>query len=128
MKKVIVFIFSVLLLVSCESNVDKVVRKTAEELNKSCPMFVDKITRLDKVEIDEDGYFHYTYTFPTLTINDINASNFKDEQFKILNKMYNTNEKFDIYRQNNIYLKYTYFDKNNQEIVTLTINDLYEYR
>lgn len=131
MKKLIVFMFSVILFGSCgsnESNVERAVRKVAEDLNKTCPKLVDEATRLDKVEIDEDGYFHYTFTFPSKSIDDFNVSEFKDIQKRKLNKMYNSNEKFELYRQNDIFLKYSYFDKNKVQITSFTINNIFIYK
>tara|TARA_B100001287_G_scaffold269543_1_gene267148 strand:+ start:555 stop:932 length:378 start_codon:yes stop_codon:yes gene_type:complete len=108
---------------SCENDIDKSIRLTAEELNKSCPVFIDDITRADRVEIDENGFFHYVYTFPTLSKNEIDLQHFYNTQKDKFQLMYNSSEEFEIFRKHEISLKYTYYDMYNNQIISLIIGN-----
>lgn len=121
MKKFIVLLLTVLLFASCESKVDKAVRLAAEEINKSCPFFVDDNTRAESVEIDENGFFHYTYSFPYITKEEINIPEFHNTLYEKCHLTYNTNETMEIFKKNNVLLKYTYIDKNNEQIISFII-------
>ena len=119
MKKLLILVISVILF-SCNSNsdLDKILSFSVEEVNKSCPMFVDEITRLDYAEIDKDGFFHYVYTFPSLSKSDIDIPSFYKEQSDILNNGY---ESLTTFKENDVTVRYTYFDMYDNQIISILI-------
>ena len=125
MKKILLLFFCLTLLFSCKhkSNIEKILNRTVEEVNNSCPMFVDEETRLEYVEIDEDGFFHYIYTFPMLTKNDIDIPYFYISQSERLNNEYKTNSYLSNFRKYNVTLRYTYFDMYDNQIISIIVSD-----
>lgn len=119
MKQLLILVISVILF-SCNSNsdLDKILSFSVEEVNKSCPMFVDEITRLDYAEIDKDGFFHYVYTFPSLSKSDIDIPSFYKEQSDILNNGY---ESLTTFKENDVTVRYTYFDMYDNQIISILI-------
>jgi hypothetical protein len=119
MKQLLILVISVILF-SCNSNsdLDKILSFSVEEVNKSCPMFVDEITRLDYAEIDKDGFFHYVYTFPSLSKSDIDIPSFYKEQSDILNNGY---ESLTTFKENDVTVRYTYFDMHDNQIISILI-------
>ena len=123
MKKLLLILLCFPLLFSCNSNsdLDKALIATVEEINKSCPIFVDEQTRLDYSEIDENGFFHYIYTFPTISKSDIDISSFYIKQRDLLNEQYHTNSDLTMFKEKKVILKYTYFDMYENQIISIVI-------
>ena len=123
MKKILLILLCLPLLYKCNSknNLEKVLIAVVEEVNNSCPMFVDEQTRLDYTEIDKDGFFHYIYTFPFKSKSDIDIPSFYNYQSEILNKYYESNPSLSNFRDNNVTLRYTYFDRYNEQIISIVV-------
>jgi hypothetical protein len=123
MKKLLLILFCLPLLYSCNSNnnLDKALIKTVEEINKSCPLFVDEQTRLDYSEIDENGFLHYIYTFPLVSKSDIDVKSFYVKQSDLLNHNYYSNKDLIFLKENDVFLKYTYLDMFNNQIISIVI-------
>jgi hypothetical protein len=123
MKKLLSILFVFILIIGCnsKSNIDRVLAEVVKEINKSCPMFVDEQTRLDYTEVDENGFFHYIYTFPTISKSDIDISSFYIKQRDMLNEQYHTSSDLSNFRENKVILKYTYFDMYKNQIISIVI-------
>ena len=84
-------------------------------------MFVDEQTRLDYAEIDKYGCVHYVYTFPMKSKSDVDISSFFHSQSEMLNKEYESNPDLSNFRDNDVTLRYTYFDMYNNQIISIII-------
>jgi hypothetical protein len=88
--------------------------KAASELNKSCPMMVDEITRLDNAVALPINEFQYNYSLVGLTIADINVDTImKYIEPGVINKVKN-NPDLKFYRDHKTTLTYIYRDKNGE--------------
>src|SRR5260221_1169152 len=56
---------------------DKAMMEAASELNKTCPVMVDKETRLDNAVAMPDNIFQYNYTLVNLNKADVNIDTVK---------------------------------------------------
>jgi len=56
---------------------DKAMMEAASELNKTCPIMVDKETRLDNTVAMPDNVFQYNYTLVNLEKSQINIDTIK---------------------------------------------------
>ena len=123
MKKLLSILFCLTLILGCnsKSKLEEAMIASVNEINKSCPMFVDEQTRLDYSEIDENGFFHYIYTFPTISKSDIDISSFYIKQRDLLNEQYYTNSDLTMFKENKVILKYTYFDMYENQIISIVI-------
>ncbi|MCL2343481.1 MAG: hypothetical protein FWC62_06255, partial [Firmicutes bacterium] len=55
-------VLSIATLAGCTQTVDDLLKKTADEANKQCPMTVDSETRMDSVQAAEGKILQYNYT------------------------------------------------------------------
>tara|TARA_B100001063_G_C16585500_1_gene462886 strand:- start:352 stop:729 length:378 start_codon:yes stop_codon:yes gene_type:complete len=123
MKKLLLILLCLPLFYKCnpKNNLEKVLIAVVEEVNNSCPMFVDEQTRLEYAEIDKDGFFHYIYTFPMKSKSDVDIPSFYYSQSKMLNKEYESNPSLSNFRDNDVTLRYTYFDMYNNQIISIVV-------
>ncbi len=99
-------------------------KKAAQEINKSCPVMIDNQTRLDNVVLISDTIFQYNYTLVKIENKD---KNFDSEKLKQniqsqSQKNLDSNAAMKYQRDNNIYLKYVYKDRNNRLLFDFIIN------
>ena len=120
-KHLLLLFITILFSCGAKNTQDDTLRYFVEEVNKKCPYFVDEITRLDYAEIDENGFFHYVYSFPSISKKDIDINQFYTNQREILYNVYQTNPEVSFFKENNIVTKYTYNDKYNFQITSIVI-------
>lgn len=58
-------------------SLDKVMVSAASEINKTCPMFVDEITRLDNVQVLPNNIFQYNYTLVGVDVEQVDTIQMK---------------------------------------------------
>jgi hypothetical protein len=123
MKKLLSILFCLTLILGCnsKSKLDEAMIASVNEINKSCPLYVDEKTRLDYTEIDENGFFHFIYTFPTDSKSDMDINSFYMTQRDMLNEQYHTNSDLSFFKENKVILKYTYFDMYKNQIISIVI-------
>jgi hypothetical protein len=97
--------------------------KVAAEINKSCPVLIDKETRLDKVVLKNDTVFQYHYTLVNIENKDKNFDVEKIKQYVKSQSQENLdlNAAMKYQRENKIELKYVYNDKSNHFLFDFTI-------
>ena len=112
-----------LLLASCSAK-EKVIKvlldKTANELNKTCPMMVDSETRLDNASVLPGNIFQYNYTIVNYVKDSLDAGALQASiQPNMLNQI-KTNPDLKLFRDNDVTLAYNYVDKNGVFILKLS--------
>jgi hypothetical protein len=114
-------------LTQCKPSLDSLLKQAASEANKSCPVNIDKDTRLDNVSSLPDKQFQYSYTLVNYVKDSVNADELqKAIQPGILNQV-KTNPDLKIFRDNKVTMIYSYSDKNKVFITKVNITpDLYE--
>ncbi len=90
---------------------DTVMMKAVSDINATCPIMVDKLTRLDNAIALPDNTIQYNYTVLEMQSSQIDTVAFRKQIFpNILNNV-KTNPSFKIFRDNAAVLIYAYRDK-----------------
>jgi hypothetical protein len=102
---------------------DSELKKTADDINKSCPVMIDQETRLDHVAFLNDTVFQYNYTLVNIAKEDANFDLEKMKQFveSQSQKNLDNNAAMKYQRENHVSLMYQYKDKNNKDLFNFTI-------
>jgi hypothetical protein len=113
-------------LTQCKPSLDSMLKQAASEASKSCPMNIDKDTRLDNVAALPDSKFQYSYTLVNYVKDSINVDEFqKALQPSILNQV-KTNPDLKVFRDNKVTMVYSYSDKNKVFVTSVSITpDMY---
>ena len=120
----VVVLFSVIYFISScsgETSFAKVMSQSSNELNKSCPMMVDKDTRLDNAIAIEDKTFQYNYTLINLNKSTLDIENFRSYMKPIIVNSVSSNPDLKIYRDNNVTMSYYYKDKNGEFLTKIEV-------
>ena len=100
---------------------DKQLIAAANELNKTCPIFVDRDTRLDNAVSPKADEFHYNYTLINLTESTIDP-HLKDQMTPNLTNVVRTNPGMKIFRDNDVTVVYNYKDKDGVFLFRISIS------
>ena len=100
---------------------DKAMLEAADEINKSCPMMVDKETRLDNAAALPDNVFQYNYTLINANKSDIDIEDFTIYMEPIIVNNVKTNPDLKIYRENKVTMSYYYKDKNSLFLTKIVV-------
>ncbi len=90
---------------------DKAIMQAASELNKSCPLMVDGVTRLDNAVALTDNVLQYNYTLVNITKDQIDVEQMKKNMTPVIMNNIKTNPALKVFRDNRVTMAYTYSDK-----------------
>ena len=102
-------------------NLDKELMKAASELNKTCPIMVDRETQLDNAIALTGKTFQYNYTLINLSKDSIDVHSFENNMKPFLTKNVKNAPELKIYRDNKVTMAYSYKDKNGVFITKILI-------
>jgi hypothetical protein len=91
---------------------DKVMMNAANEINKTCPLMVDKETRLDNAIALPENKFQYNYTLVNFEKEALNIEEVKGKIEPNIVNIVKTNPQMKIMRDNSTTVVYNYKDKN----------------
>lgn len=100
---------------------DKVMMNAASEINKTCPIMVDRETRLDNVIALPENTLQYNYTLINLTKDQVNIDELKEYIKPAIINNIKTNPDMKAYRENKTTMAYYYKDKNGISLFKLTV-------
>ncbi len=100
--------FAVEYFINRNNTFDKQLMKAASDLNKSCPVMVDKDTRLDNTVALPDNIFQYNYTLVNYSKEEIDIDLIKNNLQPLLLNNIKSNDDLKIFRDNKVTLKYSY--------------------
>jgi hypothetical protein len=100
---------------------DKVMMKTASEINESCPMMVDSETRLDNTIVLPSNVFQYNYTLVNMEKETIDFMALKDYIEPNIINFVRTNPDMKFQRDNKVTINYYYKDKYGNYIFTISV-------
>jgi len=101
---------------------DKQLLQTAEEINKNCPIIVDKNTRLDNTLAGPGKRFTYNYTLVNFGADDIDKDKFiAAMKPKIFNGV-KTNKDMEEFRNKKVEIVYVYKSKDNKEVARIVVS------
>lgn len=102
-------------------SVNSVLEEIVSIENKKIPFEIYENELFMKSSIDTDGILHRTHKLTSLLANDLDAKKFKTLQSEALTKVYKTEANFEFLRVNKLKVRYTYIDKNDEEITTCEV-------
>jgi len=103
-------------------SLDKELMKAASELNKTCPVMVDRETRLDNAIALPDKVFQYNYTLVNIPKDSIDVQSFENYMRPMLLNNVKTSPELKIYRDNKVTMAYNYKDRNGIFITKILIS------
>lgn len=107
---------------------DKAMMKAASDLNKTCPIMIDKDTRLDNAVALPNNKFQYNYTMVNMDKSelDVDIDTLKNYMEPVIINNARTNPSLKTFRENKVTLAYNYRDKNGVFILEIKVTpDLY---
>lgn len=106
---------------------DKEMMEVASELNKSCPIMVDEITRLDNTIALPNNTFQYNYTLVNTDKATLDTADMKNYLTPTIINFVKTNPQMKIQRDHKTTVNYYYKDKSGQYLFTVSVTpDKYE--
>lgn len=116
-----------LILFSCkkEKTIDDELKEAAANMNKSTPQILNDGVRLDSVTVQPGKTLKYNYTLTedvkeNVTPEEIET--FKSQAKEGAVRVMKTSEDMHEFRDNNVSLQYSYFDKNGKPIAEFIIS------
>lgn len=100
---------------------DKVLMNIASELNESCPIMVDNMTRLDNAITLPDKVFQYNYTIINLVKDSIDLDKIKSNLEPTITNYVKTNPDMQTMREYETTFKYSYKDMNGVFLFDITV-------
>src|SRR5690606_22792593 len=101
---------------------DRVVIEASNEINKTCPLMVDRDTRLDNTIAMPNNELVYNYTLVNIEKQDLDIEEFKNFiEPNVVNNM-KTHPDMKLYRENRITMTYNYKDKNVVFILKINVS------
>jgi hypothetical protein len=116
-----VFMFGLIQFCINKPSLNKQLTSMANEMNKSCPMMVDKETRLDNAVVGPDDIFQYNYTLINIEKGQIDTDAVKNYIQPVVANNLKTNPDMKFQRDNKVSLKYYYKDKNGTYLFSLVV-------
>lgn len=106
---------------------DKLLMQTASELNKTCPIMIDKYTRLDNAMALPDNTFQYNYTIFGIDSLKISLDTLKRRLMpEIINKI-KTSPDMKSFRDNKVTIVGNYYNKNHVFAFKISVTpDMYQ--
>ena len=106
---------------------DKAMMTIASDINESCPIMIDNVTRLDNTIALPDNVFQYNYTLVDLEKNEINIDELREYiEPNVINNV-KTNPDMKEFKDNKVTMAYNYKDKNGVFVLKINVTpDLYE--
>ena len=101
--------------------------QAAKEWNKSCPIAIDKNTRLDSMSVASNNVFNYHYTLVGISNGDLDTTRAKAIMEPTIINIVKTNDAMQIFRDANVTLIYYYRDKNGNYTMSIPVTpDMYK--
>ena len=95
-------------------NIDKVLSETASNINKNCPIMVDKATRFDNSIAMPDKVFQYNYTLVETENGTADTVKLKNYITPLLLNNIKTSPDMKFFRENKVTLAYYYKSKSGE--------------
>jgi hypothetical protein len=107
-------------------SINELLMDKAKEINSHCPIMFDSLTRLDNSMATSDNKLQLNYTFIKTDKADIDTLVLKNDMSTSVIAKLNTDPKFKNFKQDNITIEATFYDKSGNYVCNLVIipNDL----
>jgi len=108
--------------VGSPSNVEEILKQTAQTMNASAPIQVDSETRLDTTTSGPGKRLTYYYTLVNLTTSDLDLDQFTKAMRQQLANNYKSNAQMAGLRNMQVELHYVYRDKGGSTVATIILS------
>ena len=118
-------IATVIILQQCgvsDAAFEKAMAKAANNMNKACPMMVDRETRLDNAVALPGNTFQYNYTFINWRKDSIDYVRLQAEMEPTILNGVKTSPDLKDYRDHKVIMAYNYVDKNGAFVFKILIS------
>jgi hypothetical protein len=95
---------------------DKIMARSVEKLNKTCPVMVDDMTRLDSINVLPENAVQYNYTLLNMSRDSLDLKAFSDYMQPTLLNGVKTSPQLKIYRDHKTTFVYNYLDRNGESV------------
>lgn len=102
-------------------SLNKALMQAASEINKSCPMMADNMTRLDNVVAGTDKELQYNYTLISIDRATVDTNSFKKAVEPLLINNVRTMPSMKAFRDQEVTIIYSYKDKAGLFITRIVI-------
>lgn len=102
-------------------SVDEMMVKTASEFNKSCPMMVDQITRMDNAVALPGRIFQYNFTMINMDVASIDKEELKKNLEPVIINTVKTSPELKLFRDKEITIVYYYRDINGNYMFKISV-------
>jgi hypothetical protein len=100
---------------------DKVLKVTADQVNKSCPVMIDNEIRLDSAEVLPNKVFKYNYTLVNREKAGLNIDDIKQRMSPAIVDQVKASPQTKLFRDYNVTINYTYKDKDGVFLFTILV-------
>ena len=102
-------------------SLDKVMMKTASEINETCPIMIDGETRLDNTIVLLSNVFQYNYTLINMDKEAVDIDMLKTYLEPNITNFVRTNPDMKFQRDNKVTINYYYKDKDGNYLFTISV-------
>jgi hypothetical protein len=100
---------------------DKGMMEAASQLNASCPIMIDKDTRLDNAAAMPNKVFQYYYTLVNVDQSEVNVDTLRKYMEPVIVNGVRTSPDLRAYRDNKVTMDYHYRDKNGVFLMKISV-------
>jgi hypothetical protein len=105
-----------------ESQIERSLIATSNEINSNLPIMLDEYTRLDSTTVGDGRRFTYEYTILGVEASSADIKEFEDSIRQELVDGYKNNEEMRGFRTRNVEVTYKYRTESGDEIASVTIS------
>jgi hypothetical protein len=131
LKKLYIIIGSALLLVllllaankyfGAEPGFNELLEQVSKDMNRSCPMMVDRETRLDSTVVLPGRVFQYNYTLIRTEASSTDKKAFIERMEPGIFRNVRENPKLALQRENKVTMEYVYYDRNGKYLFNIRV-------
>lgn len=102
-------------------SIETELKSTSQQMNRGCPVMVDKETRLDNTAGGPGNMFTYTFTLVNYGVEEINIQALRETIRPHLVNMVRTNPSMNLFRTNGVTIVYKYRDKLGRPLLDIAL-------
>jgi len=102
-------------------SIETELRSTSQQMNRGCPVMVDKETRLDNTAGGPGNMFTYSFTLVNYGVEEINVQALRETMKPHLVNMVRSNPAMNLFRTNGVILVYKYKDKRGRPVIDIAL-------
>ena len=102
-------------------SIEMELKSTSQQMNRGCPVMVDKETRLENTAGGPGNTFTYTFTLVNYGVEEINVQALRETMRPYLLNTLKTNPAMNMFRANGVTIVYKYRDKRGRPVMDIAL-------